>query len=170
MTFPCCLVGKCECDCSKKQKENIHTLEMNRTQHDFGYVHTTVVDPGFPIGGPRPRRGGRGLPRRLHFENFVCQNERIWTLRRCVRQARPLDPPTHNIKIPSHTYLPARRQRGVIGRLAISRIRGKGRSRIYSQIRIYSNFYEFETLVSCRLFKIHARQMHEHRKSDWYTF
>ena len=26
----------------------------------------------FPQGG--------GLPRRLRFENFVCQNERIWTL------------------------------------------------------------------------------------------
>ena len=31
-------------------------------------------------GGSRPRRGGRWLPRRLRFENFVCQNERIWTL------------------------------------------------------------------------------------------
>ena len=35
----------------------------------------------FPWGG-----GGRGLSRRLRFENFVCQNERIWT---------PLDPPMH---------------------------------------------------------------------------
>ena len=34
----------------------------------------TVADPGFPVGG-------RGLPRRLRFENFVCRNERIWTLR-----------------------------------------------------------------------------------------
>ena len=25
--------------------------------------------------------GGRGLPRQLRFEKFVCQNERIWTLR-----------------------------------------------------------------------------------------
>ena len=31
------------------------------------------VDPGFPIGG-------RGLPKRLRFENFVCRNDRIWTL------------------------------------------------------------------------------------------
>ena len=30
--------------------------------------------------GRRPR-GGRQLPRRLRFEKFVCQNERIWTLR-----------------------------------------------------------------------------------------
>ena len=35
---------------------------------------TPVADAGFPIGGC-------GLPRWLHFENFVCQNERIWTLR-----------------------------------------------------------------------------------------
>ena len=33
-----------------------------------------MADPGFPVGG-------HGLPRRLHFENFVCQNERIWILR-----------------------------------------------------------------------------------------
>ena len=35
-------------------------------------VHITVADPGFPVGGHQ-------LPRRLHFEKFVCQNERIWT-------------------------------------------------------------------------------------------
>ena len=37
-----------------------------------------MADPGFPVGGRGPRRGGRGLPRRLRFENFVCQYERIW--------------------------------------------------------------------------------------------
>ena len=35
---------------------------------------TAVTDPGFPVGW------GRGLSRQLHFENFVCWNERIWTL------------------------------------------------------------------------------------------
>ena len=30
----------------------------------------TVADPGFPIGGRRPR---------LRFKIFLCQNERIWT-------------------------------------------------------------------------------------------
>ena len=40
----------------------------------------TVADPGFPIGGA-DLVGGRQLPRRLCFEKFVCQNERIWTLR-----------------------------------------------------------------------------------------
>ena len=39
------------------------------------HEHYSVADPGFPVGG------GRGLPRWLRFENFVCQNERIWTLR-----------------------------------------------------------------------------------------
>ena len=39
----------------------------------------TVADPGFPIGG-RGLRKGRRLPRQLRFENFVCENERIWTL------------------------------------------------------------------------------------------
>ena len=41
-------------------------------------------------GGRGPRRGGRGLPRWLRFANFVCQNKRIWTLRRA---RPPLDPP-----------------------------------------------------------------------------
>ena len=40
----------------------------------------SVADPGFLVGGRGPRRGGCGLPRWLHFANFVCQNERIWTL------------------------------------------------------------------------------------------
>ena len=40
-------------------------------------------------GGRRPRRGGRQLPRRLHFEKFVCQNERIWTRRGGARRRRP---------------------------------------------------------------------------------
>ena len=48
---------------------------------------TLVADPGFPIGGRGPRRGGRGPPRRLCFENFACQNERIWT-RRGARTGR----------------------------------------------------------------------------------
>ena len=37
--------------------------------------------------------GGCGLPRRLRFENFVCQNERIWTLGGCALGKPPLDPP-----------------------------------------------------------------------------
>ena len=39
-----------------------------------------VADPGFPVGGV-DLVGGRELPRQLCLENFVCQNERISTLR-----------------------------------------------------------------------------------------
>ena len=39
-----------------------------------------MADPRFPVGGMN-FVGRRGLPRRLRFENFVCQNERIWALR-----------------------------------------------------------------------------------------
>ena len=51
-----------------------------------------MADPGFPVGGRGPRRRGCGLPRRLRLENFVCQNERIGTLRG-ARRVSPLDPP-----------------------------------------------------------------------------
>ena len=45
-------------------------------------------------GGCRiSRRGGRGLPRQLRFANFVCQNERIWTLGGRAPGTPPLDPP-----------------------------------------------------------------------------
>ena len=41
-----------------------------------------MADPGFPVGGRWPRRGGgRGLPRWLRFVKFVCQNERIGSLK-----------------------------------------------------------------------------------------
>ena len=39
-----------------------------------------MADPGFPVGGT-DLVGGCQIPRWLHFENFVCQNKRIWTLR-----------------------------------------------------------------------------------------
>ena len=54
------------------------------------YYCYSVADPGFPVGGRGPRRGGHGPPRRLRFKNFACQNERIWT-RRGGRAGR--DPP-----------------------------------------------------------------------------
>ena len=55
----------------------------------------SVADPGFPVGGRGPRRRGCGLLRWLRFENFVCQNERIGTLRGSKRRRAPppLDPP-----------------------------------------------------------------------------
>ena len=54
--------------------------------------HKAVADPGFPVGGV-DLVGGRGLPRWLRFENFVCQNERIWTLRGRAPGTPPLDSP-----------------------------------------------------------------------------
>ena len=48
-----------------------------------------MADPGFPIGGRGPRTGGRGPPKWLRFENFACQNERIWTRRGGAPGARP---------------------------------------------------------------------------------
>ena len=44
-----------------------------------------MADPRFPVGG-------RGLPRRLRFVKFVCQNKRIGSLGG-ARRVRPLDPP-----------------------------------------------------------------------------
>ena len=41
----------------------------------------SVADPGFPIGGCGPSRGGLWTPEALRFKNFTCQNERIWTRR-----------------------------------------------------------------------------------------
>ena len=52
------------------------------------HLMNTVADPGFPIGGA-DLVGGRQLPRRLRFEKFVCQNERIWTHRWGARRRRP---------------------------------------------------------------------------------
>ena len=49
-----------------------------------------MADLGFPVRGGRRPRGGRGLPRRVHFKNFVCRNERIWTRRGACA---PVDPP-----------------------------------------------------------------------------
>ena len=37
--------------------------------------------------------GGHEPLRQLCFENFVCQNKRIWTLRGCALGTPPLDPP-----------------------------------------------------------------------------
>ena len=59
----------------------------------YNKLPTTVADPGFPVGGHGPRMGGRGPPRQLRFENFACQNERIWTHRGARAGHAPLDPP-----------------------------------------------------------------------------
>ena len=54
----------------------------------------TVAGPRFLVVGRRgPHKGGRGPPRQLRFENFACQNERIWTRRGACAGRAPLDPP-----------------------------------------------------------------------------
>ena len=55
-----------------------------------------VADPGFPMGGTNLGGGGHQLLRWLHFEKFVCQNKRIWTLGGMHWQC-PLDLPMHTI-------------------------------------------------------------------------
>ena len=69
----------------KKKKRKGERKKERRERESAGTF--PVADPGFPVGG-------RGLPRQLHFENFVCQNERIWTLRGGRASGTPpLDPP-----------------------------------------------------------------------------
>ena len=53
-------------------------------------------------GGVGRRRGDRGPPRRLRFENFACQNERIWTRRGARAGRAPLDPPMVGLH---HTFM-----------------------------------------------------------------
>ena len=53
----------------------------------------SVADPGFPVGGGMDLIGGAWTPRQLRFENFACQNERIWTRRGALAGRAPLDPP-----------------------------------------------------------------------------
>ena len=55
----------------------------------FTYPSFTVAGPGFPVWGRRSRKGGHWLRRRLRFENFVCRNKRIWTLRGRAQGTRP---------------------------------------------------------------------------------
>ena len=40
-----------------------------------------VADPGFPVGGREPRRGGVDSRGGYVSKKFMCRNERIWTLR-----------------------------------------------------------------------------------------
>ena len=56
-----------------RRTDGIQTLD-NRQSNEIDYARyytsCTVVDPGFPVGGV-DLVGGRGLPGRLRFENFV---------------------------------------------------------------------------------------------------
>ena len=61
---------------------------MNESTSGFAQYHTS--------GGSRiSRRGGHGLPRRLRFIKFVCQNERFGSLRGARAGGAPLNPPMH---------------------------------------------------------------------------
>ena len=76
---------------------HLHTVEdlMHKTSKIC--TQSTVVDPGFPVGGV-DLAGERGLPTRLHFVKFVCQSERIGTLRGGACWVCPsLDPPMTEI-------------------------------------------------------------------------
>ena len=59
----------------RKEKNSYESRNVNKIPF------RSVADPGFTIGGCGPCRRGCGLLRWLHFEIFVCQNERIGTLR-----------------------------------------------------------------------------------------
>ena len=58
--------------------------------HCFDLLINIMCSGGSRIshGGHQPHRG-RQLPRQLRFEKFVCQNERIWTLRGRAPAAPP---------------------------------------------------------------------------------
>ena len=68
-------------------------LQVEQNGNETELVPNAVADPGFPIGGHGPHRRGCGLPRWLHFKSFVCQNERIGTLRGGMHWVHPLDLP-----------------------------------------------------------------------------
>ena len=52
----------------------------------YKICYISVADPGFPIGGVDLVRG-RGLPRRLHFENFFVKMKESGPLEGGVRRA-----------------------------------------------------------------------------------
>ena len=69
----------------------------------FNFGCNIETDPGFPVGGCPRYEGGHQLSTWLHFINFVCQNERIGTLRGRAPGAPPLDPTQRKISIPTCT-------------------------------------------------------------------
>ena len=58
-------------------------LDLHRAYRCTGVGTIAVADPGFPVGGV-DLVGGCGLQRRLRFVKFLCQNERIGSLRECL--------------------------------------------------------------------------------------
>ena len=53
----------------------------------------SVEDPGFPMGGRAPVRGGHGPPMWALFGENVCENERIGSHRGACTGHTPLDLP-----------------------------------------------------------------------------
>ena len=92
---------------SKKLAQNLTTVQYvinTDTILNQDFV-VAVADPGFPVRGV-DLVVGCGLPRRLPFENFVCQNKGIWTL----RGRAPDTPPPKSANAlyqfsPSHVYM-----------------------------------------------------------------
>ena len=78
--------------------DNVHeltltaTLALGQERVSINIFYCTNFSGGSRIsrrGGRGPRTGGRGPPRQLHFKNFACQNERIWTCRGGACRACP---------------------------------------------------------------------------------
>ena len=65
------------------------SIVLNRGRHPYGpfsdfLFRIAVVDPGFPVGGRGPRRGGVDFRIGYVSKIFVCQNERNETLGACA--------------------------------------------------------------------------------------
>ena len=57
-----------------------------------------MADPGFPVGGCGPVRGGHGHPIRVLFGENVCKNESIGSHKKGVRRKfLCVDPPMISI-------------------------------------------------------------------------
>ena len=101
--FSCLLVWSITLLINKHRFHNNSNAQCNTNlieyakinQNSLHYVFIYIYSGGSMISrrGASTSGGGRRLLRQLRFENFVCQNERIWTLRGEGRRACPLDPP-----------------------------------------------------------------------------
>ena len=72
-----------------KPRKQIHLIIV-REKH---LLHKVSGGSRISHGGGHWPHGGHQLPRWLCFNKFVCQNERIWTLRGCTPVVPSLDPP-----------------------------------------------------------------------------
>ena len=72
--------------------EEFYVFSINSTFIHINY-HYTVADPGFPIGGVDPLKGGHGPPTWVLFGKYVCEKEKIWSCRGRVLGTPLLDLP-----------------------------------------------------------------------------